>query len=88
MRLYLSLSVNLTSHFFFNFADLRELQTPNAQTKYYDILPAHIKTTHDTTHKIANQYFEFEYHFSTLQKIMITFEQGCTNCCIPFIDCI
>ena len=64
---------------FFNFAYLTQLQTPNTQAKYYEILPAHIETTHDTTHKIANQYFEFEYHFLTLQrKIPIYFEQGCT----------
>ena len=67
MRLYLSLSFNFTSHFS-NFADLREIQTQNAQTKCYDILPAHIKTNHGTTHKITNQYFEFKYHFLTLQK--------------------
>ena len=67
---------NLTSHFS-KFTDLRELQTPNTQTKCYEILPAQIKITHDKNHKIANQYFEFEYHFSTLPKILITFEQGC-----------
>ena len=78
IRLYLSLSVNLTLHFS-NFADFRQLQIPNARTKYYEILPAHTKTPHNTSHKIANRYFEFKYHFSTLQKKnRITFEQGCT----------
>ena len=79
IRLYLSLSVNLTSHFS-NFADFRQLQIPNARTKYYEIVFAHTQTPHDKTHKIANQYFEFRYHFLTLQKkIPITFEQGCTH---------
>ena len=53
---YSSLS-QLVSQFnitFFNFADLTQLQTTNTQAKYCEILPAHIKTTHDTTHKIAN----------------------------------
>ena len=67
IRLYLSVSMNLTSHFS-NFAEFRQLQIPNAQTKYYEILPARTKTHHNTTHKIANWYFEFKYHFSTLQK--------------------
>ena len=67
IRLFLSLSADLTSHFS-NFADFRQLQILNARTKYYEILPAHTKTPHDTTHKITNRYFEFKYHFSTLQK--------------------
>ena len=67
IRLFLSLSLNLTSHFS-NFADFRQLQISNAWTKYYEILPAHTKTPHDTTHKIASLYFEFKYHFSTLQR--------------------
>ena len=36
IRFDLSLFVNLTSHFS-NFANFRQLQIPNAQTKYYDI---------------------------------------------------
>ena len=59
--------MNLASHFS-NFTDFRHLQIPNAWTKYYEILPAHTKTPHNTTHKIARLYFEFKYHFSTLQK--------------------
>ena len=78
IRLYLSLYVNLTSHFS-NFAEFRELQKPNTRTKYYEILPAHTKTSHDTSHKIANRYFKFNYHFLTLQKNPITFEQGCNT---------
>ena len=78
IRFYLSLFVNLQSHFS-NFADLRQLQIPNAQTKYYENLPGHTKTPLNTTHKIANRYFELQYHFLTLQKkTPITFEQGCT----------
>ena len=64
---FLSLYVDLTSHFS-NFADFRQLQIPHALTKYYKILPAHNKTPYKTIHKIANRYFEFKYHFSTLQK--------------------
>ena len=79
IRFNLSLSVNQTSHFS-NFADFRQLQIPNARTKYYEILPTHTETPHNTNHKIANRYFEFRYHFVTLhQKIPITFEQGCPH---------
>ena len=86
IRIFLSLSVNLTSHFS-NFADFRQLQIPNAQKKYCEILPAHTKTLRYTTHKITNRYFEFKYHFLTLQKkIPITFEQGCTMPIIRFQD--
>ena len=67
IRLFLSLTVNLTSHFS-NFTDCRQLQIPNAWTKYYEIPPAHPKTPHDTTHKVASLYFVFKYPFSTLQK--------------------
>ena len=41
-----SLSLNLSSHFS-NFADFRQLQIPNAHTKYYEILAAHSKTPHN-----------------------------------------
>ena len=64
---YISLSVNLTSHFS-NFGYFRRLQIPNAQTKYYEIVPAHTKTPRNTTRKIANRYFEIKYHFLTLRK--------------------
>ena len=84
IRLYHNLSVNLTSHFLY-FADFRQQQIPNAGTKCYEILPAHTKTPHYTTHKIANRYFESEYHFSTLQKNPITFEQGCI--CLFYLFC-
>ena len=36
--------------------------------KYYEILPTHTETPRNTTHKIANLYIEFNYHFLTLQK--------------------
>ena len=62
IRFYISLSVNLTSHFS-NFPDFRQLQIPNAQTKYYEILSAHIKIPHNATHKIAIRYFELKWHF-------------------------
>ena len=78
IRFNLSLSVNQTSHFS-NFADFRQLQIPNARMKYYEILPTHTETPHNTNHKIANRYFEFKYHFATLQKNPITFEQGCID---------
>ena len=58
-RFYLSLSANLTSPFS-NFADFRQLQITNAQTKYYDILAAHNKTPHNTTRKIPNRYIELK----------------------------
>ena len=48
--------------------------------KYYEILPTHTETPRNTTHKIANLYIEFNYHFLTLQKKNpITFEQECTR---------
>ena len=46
--------------------------------KYYEILPTHNETPRNTTCKIANLYIEFNYHFLTLQKNPITFEQECT----------
>ena len=66
-RLYLSLYVNVTSHFS-NSADLIQLQKQNTRTKYHEILPAHTKTRHCITHKIPDRYFESQYQFSTLQK--------------------
>ena len=36
--------------------------------KYYEILPTHTETPRYATHKIANLYIEFNYHFLTLQK--------------------
>ena len=78
IRFYLSVSVNQKS-LFSNFADFRQLYIPNAQTKYNEILPVHTKTPHNTNRKIAYRYFELKYHFPTLQKIPITFEQGCTQ---------
>ena len=67
IRLFLSLYVNLTSHFS-NFVGFRQLQIPNARTEYYEISPAYSRTPHNTTHKIASLYLEFKYHFLTLQK--------------------
>ena len=77
IRFYFSLSVNTTSHFS-SLSAFKQLQIPHAQTKYYEILPAHSKTPHDTTRKILNRYFELKYHISTLKKNLITFEQRCT----------
>ena len=67
LRFYISLSVNLPLHFS-NFANLRELQIPNAQTKYYGILPAQTKTPYNATRNIASRYFDIKYHFLTLQR--------------------
>ena len=67
IRFYFSLSVKSTSHFS-TLSDFRQLQIPHAQTKYYEILPAHSKTPHDTTRKIVNRCFELKYHISTLKK--------------------
>ena len=36
--------------------------------KYYEILPTHTETPRNATHKMANLYIEFNYHFLTLQK--------------------
>ena len=36
--------------------------------KYYEIFPTHTETPRDATHKVANLYIEFNYHFLTLQK--------------------
>ena len=75
IHFYLSLFFNLTSHFS-NFADFRQLQTPNTEKKCYEILPARITTPHNPTRKITNRYFELKYHFLTPQKSPITVEQG------------
>ena len=75
LRFYLNLSVNLATHFS-SFADFRQLQIPNAQTKQYEILPAHNKIPRDTTCKIANRYVEFKYNFLTLQKNSDNFGTG------------
>ena len=48
-------------------AEFRQLQIPNAQRKHCEILTTNTETPHNTT-KNAKWYFEFEYHFSTLQK--------------------
>ena len=45
--------------------------------KYYEILSTYTETPRNTTRKIANLYIEFYYHFLTLQKNPITFEQEC-----------
>ena len=47
-----------------NFADLRQLQIPNAQTKHYKIT----ETPRNTSHKIANWHIESKYNLSTLQN--------------------
>ena len=67
IRLFLSSSMNLTSHFS-NFADFRQLQISNAWTKYYEISSDHTKTHHDTNHKIASLYFEFNTTFLHCRK--------------------
>ena len=83
IHLFLSLPVNLTSHFS-NFADFRQLQIPNARTKYYAILPVPTKTPHNTTHKITSLYFDFKYHFLTLQKkILLLLNKG-----VHYTSCI
>ena len=64
---YLSLTVILTSHFS-NITYFRQQQQQNKPMKYYEILPTHCETPRNTTRKIANLYFEFNYHFLTLQK--------------------
>ena len=77
--------MNLASHFS-NFTDFRHLQIPNAWTKYYEILPAHTKTPHNTPHKIARLYFEFKYHFSTLQnKFRLLLNKG-VHSQLPWYD--
>ena len=81
IHLFLSSPVNLTSHFS-NFAYFRKLQIPNAHTKYYEIIPAPTKTPHNTTHKIASLYFEFEYLFLILQKkFRLLWNKGVCNQC-------
>ena len=67
IRFYLSPSVNQTSHFS-NFADFRQLQIKNAQTKNYEMLPVYTKLPHNAPRKIWNRYNELKYHFLTLQK--------------------
>ena len=53
--------------------------------KHYENLPTHTETPRNTTHKIANLYIEFNYHFLTLQKKSHYFWTGvfikkaCTN---------
>ena len=78
MSFYLILTVILTSQFS-NITYFRQQQQQNKPMKYYEILPTHTETPHNTTRKIANLYIEFNYHFLTLQKKNpITFEQECT----------
>ena len=60
---------------FFELCWLYTTKDTKARMKCHEILPAHIKTPQDTTHKIANRFVEFIHHVSTLQKN--TFEQGC-----------
>ena len=74
---YLSLTVILTSQFS-NITYFRQQQQQNKPMKYYEILPTHTETPRNTTRKIANLYIELNYHFLTLQKNPITFEQECT----------
>ena len=67
IRLYLSLSVNLTSHFS-NFADLDNCRYQTHQRnimKFYLIILKHliIQLT-----KLQLDILNFKYHFSTLQK--------------------
>ena len=75
IRFYLSLSLNLTSNFA-NFADFRQLQIPNAQTRYHEILPPDSKSQHNTA-----RYFELKCHFLTLQKLFrLPLNKGVSKC--------
>ena len=74
---YLSLTVILTSHFSI-ITYFKQQQQQNKQMEYYETLPTHTEKPRNTTRKIANLYIEFNYHFLTLQKKPITFEQVCT----------
>ena len=61
----------LTCEFSIAFFELSWFQTTTDTKRTSEILRnllAHTKTPHNTTHKIASLYFEFKYHFSTLQK--------------------
>ena len=51
-----------------NFADFTQLQIPNAQTKYYEILTTITETPHNTIRKITNWCIAFKYHLLTLQN--------------------
>ena len=64
----------------------RQQQQQNKPMKYYEILPTHTETPRNTTRKIANLYIEFNYHFLTLQKNPITFEQECTFALKIYLD--
>ena len=78
IRLYLSLSVNSTSHLS-NFADFRQLQIPNARTKYHEILLLHTKTPHHTTPNLQIDILNLNTTFRHCKKSPITFEQWCTH---------
>ena len=76
---YSMVSAAISTPDFSNIADFRQLQIPNAHTKYYEISTVNTETPQNTARKIANWYIELEYHPSTLQKNPITFEQGCIS---------
>ena len=75
--LYLSLSVKFNIASFQIYWLKRTTDTKHTNEMLWNFTCSN-QITHDKNRKIANQYFEFEYHFSTLPKILITFEQGCT----------
>ena len=71
-RFYLSLSVILTPHLL-NVAEFRQLQKPNAQTKYFEILSAHPETPCNTTQKLQIDILNLDATF------LITFERECMH---------
>ena len=62
------ISVVILTPNFSNFTYFKQLQIPDAQTKYYIILTTYTETPHYTTRKIAIWYIEFNHHLSTLQE--------------------
>ena len=72
---YLGLSVNSTSQIS-NFDEFRQLQIPNAQSNYHDILPVHTKHYDMQLGKSQIDILNLNTTFWHCKNNPITFEQG------------
>ena len=78
IRLYLSLSVNLTSHIS-DFVDFIQLQISNARTKYYEFYLFILKHLIIQLTKLQVCILNLSTTFRHCRTIPITFELGCTS---------
>ena len=67
IRLCLYLICHVDSRFF-ELWWFRQLQMPNAETKYYAIVTTNKEIPHNNTREIVSWYIEFKYHLSKLQE--------------------